>query len=223
MAKEGIAVDEKIPSINHSWDIDETRSYMGTRVEEFLKSELRVKVGYQVIPTSKESDGYFHIWGFYSEEDYEKYIADREANADLLLFDNAIPISTEKGVTYSARLQCSVKSSNPIVAIEQKYEIGLRFNALLNDNGIIENAGIVGTLTFQHSVNGGQTWSTVGTDTIISRDTDDTAYDTYDIGKYFSATNPQQIRVRASYTVYDDEGNVVAQAQSAWVTFSNVV
>ena len=128
MAKKVIqAVDEKIPSIETAWDIDETHSYKGTRVEEFIKDELRGKVGYQVIPSAKQDDGFYHVWGFYSKESYDKYMEDKQANADLLLFDNTIPISTDKGATYSARLYTSAKLNSPAVVIEKKHEVGLRF------------------------------------------------------------------------------------------------
>ena len=223
MAKKVIqAVDEKIPSIETAWDIDETHSYKGTRVEDFIKDELRGKVGYQVIPSTKQDDGFYHVWGFYSKESYDKYMEDKQANASLLLFDNTIPISTDKGVTYSARLYTSAKLNSPVVVIEKKHEVGLRFCGILSENSEIQNAGIMGTLTFQLSTNGGATWSTVGTENIVSRDTTDETYDTVDIGKYFTDINPQQIRVRASFSVHDDEGNVVATAQSAWLTWTNI-
>ena len=223
MAKKVIqAVDEKIPSIETAWDIDETHSYKGTRVEEFIKGELRGKVGYQVIPSTKQDDGFYHVWGFYSKESYDKYMEDKQANASLLLFDNTIPISTDKGVTYSARLYTSAKLNSPVVVIEKKHEVGLRFCGILSENSEIQNAGIMGTLTFQLSTNGGATWSTVGTENIVSRDTTDETYDTVDIGKYFTDINPQQIRVRASFSVHDDEGNIVATAQSAWLTWTNI-
>lgn len=207
----------KIVNIEEGW-----QDHSGQEVREFLQEELKCKVGYQVIPTSKQDDGFYHVWGFYSKESYDKYLEDKEANKELLLFDNAIPISTDKGVTYSARLVTSANLNSPIVVIEKKYEVGFRFMGIVSENSVMQNAGIMGTLTFQQSTNGGVTWTTVGTENIISRDTDDTAYDTIDIGKYFGSINPQQLRVRASYQVYDDDGNVIASAQSTWLNFTNI-
>ena len=207
----------KIINIEEGW-----QDHSGQEVREFLQEELKCKVGYQVIPTSKMDDGFYHVWGFYSKEYYDKYMEDKDANKELLLFDNTIPISTDKGVTYSARLVTSANLNSPIVVIEKKYEVGFRFMGIVSENSVIQNAGIMGTLTFQQSTNGGATWTTVGTENIISRDTDDSAYDTIDIGKYFGSINPQQLRVRASYQVHDDEGNVVASAQSTWLNFTNI-
>ena len=215
-------IDEVIPSLETPWQISEDTAYSGKRVQEFLKKEIKAKVGYQVIPSTKQDDGFYHIWGFYSKESYEKYIEDKVANEKLLLFDNTIPISTDKGVTYSARLYTSANLNSPVVVIDKKHEVGLRFCGILSENSEIQNAGIMGTLTFQSSTNGGSTWSTVGTENIVSRDTTDETYDTFDIGKYFTSTNPQQLRVRASFTVHDDEGNVVATAQSAWLTWTSI-
>ena len=79
MAKKVIqAVDEKIPSINQSWDIDETHSYKGSRVEEFLKEELRSKIGYSCYSPTVDGNNYYHRWGFYSKDDYTEYMADPE-------------------------------------------------------------------------------------------------------------------------------------------------
>ncbi|MCI6119836.1 MAG: hypothetical protein MR717_11260, partial [Prevotella sp.] len=207
----------KIINIEEGW-----QDHSGQEVREFLQKELSAKVGYQVIPATKQDDGFYHIWGFYSKESYDKYMEDKQANASLLLFDNTIPISTDKGVTYSARLYTSANLNSPVVVIEKKHEVGLRFCGIMAENSEIQNAGIMGTLTFQQSTNGGTSWSVVGTENIISRDTTDETYDTVDIGKYFADINPQQLRVRASFTVHDDEGNVIATAQSAWLTWTSI-
>lgn len=191
-------------------------------LQKKLKEHEEQKVGFNIIPQAKQADGFFHEWGFASEDDYDKFMQDQVTYASLRLYDNAIPISTDKGVSYSARLVCSEKTTNAVVAVEKTHVTGLRFSGLMNDNGVVENAGIIGTLTFQRSINNGSSWETVGTATITSRDQTDTTYDSYDIGQYFASTNPQQIRVRVSFSVYDDDGNLISSAVSAWVTWSNV-
>ncbi len=209
----------KIVSYDERWDA----THNGDEVEEFIKQELKSKVGFTKIPESKQEDGFYHEWGFATKEDYDLYVSDKETYADLLLYDSKIPISTDKGVSYSARLYCNETLSDQIVSIDKVHETGLRFCGILNDNGYMENAGITGTLTFQRSTDGGNNWETVGTANIASRNTDDETFDTFEIGQYFSTTNPQQIRVRVSFNVEDDEGNVTASAQSTWLTWSHII
>lgn len=211
--------------MSQSWKNDPANNlpFSGDAVEAFIKATFGTKFGYITIPHAKQQDGFYHIWCFATEADYDSYVENPTTHASKLLQDIAIPISTEHGVTYSARLVCSETVSNQIVSVEKRHLTGLRFSSIQNDNGTLINAGISGILTFQRSVDGGSTWETVGTDSITSRETNDTVYDTFDIGKYFSNTNPQQIRVRASFAVTDEEGNILSTATSAWITWSNII
>ena len=188
-------------------------------VERFIKEKLGEsisKYGYLTIPTTKDANGFFHLYCYNSRADYE-------ANPASYVQDIRIPILTDSGVTYTARLTASVNTANPVVAVTNSHIVGLRFSGIMNNSGEIINAGETGTLTFSRSVDGGSTWEVVGTATIQSREPDDEGFDTFDIGQYFGDTNPQQIRVRASFTVTDDDGNVIATPQSAPLTWGNVI
>ena len=219
MAK--VVHDEKINDLSTPWE-----GYTGQRVEELIKTYLsdhdQKKVGYMLLPKAIESDGYYHIKCFASEETYNLWLEDENLHNDLLLFNLAIPLVENNGTTYAARLSTSLVTSDPIIVTEKNYNVPVMFKGTMSSGGITENAGIRGNVTIQRSTDGGSTWETVGGTTLNSIDPEATSYTDINIGQYFSESNPQQIRLRASYTVYDDEGLVVASAQSAWLTFSNI-
>lgn len=186
-------------------------------VERFIKEKLgQGGYGYVYIPDSKQPDGFYHMYCYASKADFD-------SDPSSYVQDIRIPISTDKGISYSARLTAQVNAAIPVIAVEKSYIVGLRFCGIMNDNGDVSNAGEIGVLTFQKSVDGGTTWETVGTTTIQSRDTDDTGFDTFDIGQYFGDTNPQQIRARVSFNVTDETGTVIANAISAPVTWSSII
>lgn len=191
-------------------------------MEDLLKSVIGLKLG--ALRTTVV-DNYVHILGFATEADAVSYMTDPVAHAGLLLMDLPTQITMTTGATYSARLFVHTDNATdkPIVSITKLHKVKLRFSSVVTDNGVTENAGLMGTLTFQRSINNGVSWTTVGTQYINSSYLDaTTSWDEIDIGQYFSTSNPQQIRVRASFVVYDDNGDVVSSAQSAWQTWSNV-
>lgn len=219
MAK--VVHDEKINDLSTSWE-----GYTGQRVEELIKMYLsehdQKKVGYMILPKSIESDGYYHIKCFASEETYNLWLEDDVLHADLLLFNLPIPLVENNGTTYAARLTTSVVTSDAIISTEKNYVVPIMFRGTMSSGGITENAGIIGNITIQRSTDGGSNWETVGSTTLTSIDPGVDSYTDINIGQYFSDSNPQQIRLRASYTVYDDDGLVISSPASAYLTFSNI-
>ena len=213
---------EKINDLSTPWE-----GYTGQRVEELIKYYLndhdQKKVGYMLLPKSIEGDGYYHIKCFASEETYKLWLEDENLHADLLLFNLAIPLIENNGTTYAARLTTSLVTSDAIISTKKDYVVPVMYKGTMSSGGVTENVGIRGNVTIQRSTDGGSTWDTVGSTILNSVDPDATTYTDINIGQYFSDSNPQQIRLRASYTVYDDEGLVVSTAQSAWLTFSNII
>ncbi len=225
MAKDTPKSYNEIRSISEDWMLDDRNGlpYAGQSVQNFLKRTLNEKYGYIDIPVMKEDDGYYHIRCFASATDFEAWREDTEANAALLLRDVAIPISTDAGVRYSARLVVDRDTTLPIVSVTDTYNVGFRFSGVQSQDGETLNAGIGATVTVQRSANSGASWDTAGSFQLSSRDTTDTNYDTVNIGQFFGSTNPQQLRFRASFDVVDDNGDVIATAVSAWVNFASIV
>lgn len=217
-----------IESLAQDWGNDASNNlpYSGQAVQDFIKKQFGTKVGY-VSYRYSDSDTCYWLEGYATEEDYKTYESAEDKTTDavkaLRLFNVQLPITTKQGVYYSARLYTNRTPSAAIVSVEKKYEIGVRFCGIQNNNGEQINAGIAGTLTLQRSADSGSTWTTVGTVGLGSHETSDTTYDTVDIGPYFGTTNPQQIRMRVAYNVTDDDGNTTASAVSSWITFTNII
>lgn len=217
-----------IENLTQDWGNDTANGlpYSGQAVQDFIKAQFGTKVGY-VNYRYSDSDTCYWLEGYATEADYQSYESAEDKTTDavkaLRLFNVQLPITTKQGVYYSARLYTDRTPSASIVSVEKKYEIGVRFHGIQNDNGEQVNAGIAGTLTLQRSADGGSTWTTVGTAQLGSHDAGDTTFDTVDIGQYFGTTNPQQIRMRVAYNVTDDDGNTTASAVSSWITFTNIV
>ena len=210
-------------------------------VERFNKLRFGTKkVGCLYVTPRKQTDNFYHIWGFATETDRDTYLAAvaalqpgqslDEETAALRLADEAIPINEDQGTTYTARLTLldisgeepeTLDPTLPIVSVTRSYNIGVRFCGIQNDNGEISNAGESGTLTVQRSTDA-TNWTTVGAMQLISLNTDSNAYTVLDLGQWFTTTNPQQFRLRVAFTKRDDEGNEIATAQSAWQVISDV-
>ena len=124
MAKR-IIIDDDIPSIEIPWD-DGTQAYSGRAVEKFIKSQLSSKIGYIIIPQTKDTDGYYHIWGFSDQAAYNDYMTDTDANAALRLLNVAIPLLEEQGgisniVKLTRVSSGSLVTSKPIASVEVSY------------------------------------------------------------------------------------------------------
>lgn len=124
MAKRKI-INEDIPSVKVPWD-DGTSAYSGEAIEKFLKSQLISKVGYPVIPETKDADGYYHLWGFADKESYLEYMEDPETNAALRLTNIAIPLLEEQEgvrniVTLTRLSEGEIVTSKPIASITVSY------------------------------------------------------------------------------------------------------
>ena len=124
MAKRKV-INDDIPSVKVPWD-DGTQAYSGEAIERFIKSQLSSKVGYPIIPETKDADGYYHLWGFADRDSYLEYLEDPETNAALLLANIPIPLITEQEgvrniVTLSRLSDNEIVTSKPIASITVAY------------------------------------------------------------------------------------------------------
>lgn len=124
MAKR-IILNDDIPSIEIPWD-DGTQAYSGRAIEQFIKNQLSSKIGYMIIPQDKDTDGYYHIWGFSDKAAYNDYMTDPDAGASLRLLNVAIPLLEEQGgvsniVTLTRKSPATLITNKPIASIEVSY------------------------------------------------------------------------------------------------------
>lgn len=226
--------ENAIPDINADWGKDASNGlpYSGQAVQTFIKdtmksldSSIKKKVGWWCWSTNIDASNFYHLWGFASEDDCTKYKSDPEANASLLLVNEALPISTVQGDSYAAYLFSDVKVGTDYVVSGTDFNVNLRFSAVRTSSGDRLNFGANGSLTIQRSTDGGSTWSNVDTleGLLSSHDysTSSTDYDKVNIGKYLTS-GTQKIRMRASFKYTGDDGTE-KQVTSTWVAIGNSI
>lgn len=176
----------------------------GRAVQEFIKNEFGTKYGYLNMRFN-EAQTMYYIECFANEDTYKEY--EETGNETLRLQNVQIPISTAQGDTYTALLRSSLGSTSNIVVTEDKLEVPFNFRAIKISVLGNENAGYKGTLQVQRSTDNGATWNDVGTlpNTLTSFDYEVTTEEKVDLGQ-FLVQGRQMIRVRASYTYQNDEG-----------------
>ena len=161
-----------ITSIDQDWGNDAANGlpYSGQAVQTFIKdtmksldSSIKKKVGWWCWSSTIDASNFYHLWGFASEDDCTKYRSDPEANASLLLVNEALPISTVQGDSYGAYLFTTIGGSKDIVVSGDKLTVPLRFHAVRTSAGERINMGTSALLIIQRSMDNGSTWSTVGT------------------------------------------------------------
>ena len=106
-----------ITSLSEDWGKDAANGlpFSGQAVQDFIKSQLGSKVGCWCWSTNPDASNFYHLWGFATEADKEAYITAPEDNADLLLVNEALPISTVQGDSYGAYLWTTVSSTNEFI------------------------------------------------------------------------------------------------------------
>lgn len=183
-------IDERIPDINTSWE-----NYIGRRVEEFVKGELRKRFGYTEPSAERGEDDRFHLYSFASKEDCEEWKKDPVTNAALLLNDIALP---EDGGGKSYVLGLYSDSANTIITTDNMVKINLRFTSEEYNpiTQVTEPTTEGGTLTVETRLNSSSSWTVRGTiENIPSIPASSTTeYHTVDISSMLS-NGTQQVRL----------------------------
>ena len=217
--------ENAIPDINADWGKDASNGlpYSGQAVQTFIKdtmksldSSIKKKVGWWCWSTNIDASNFYHLWGFASEDDCTKYKSDPEANASLLLVNEALPISTVQGDSYSAFLFADVSKTADLVVSGNELTAKVRFCAVKNSNGERLNDGSMGTLIIERSVDG-STWNAVETrkGVLVSDDYSGSSFQIFNIASALSS-GKQHIRLRASFP-YDDGSGKMMTAYSSYV------
>ena len=212
-------IDEVIQDLTTSWE-----GYTGSRVEEFIKAKLTElfgsseqlttsKCGY-IPPMTKAVDGYYHIRGFADRDSYAEWNTAPEDNADLLLFDVAIPISDEQGAVNIVELISGSDQKN-IVSIDGNVVLKLRFTSQAYNpmTGKTTDNYESGVLTVQRRANESDTWRTISTLTIQSLPADSDSYTDVDIS---DVLNSGTCQVRVIVT------GETTNATSSYVVFQSI-
>lgn len=200
MAKEIeiVGIDEAIASVDIPWQPDEAHAYVGRRIEEFLKKELRAKVGYIKVSDEPEADMLRHLRAFMSEDTYRLWLEDSTAHADLLLADIPLPNSGDSGQTsYIVKLE-NVGEKSITATKRDDLKMKLRFTSVMYNpiDSTTTDTNEDGDLLVQTRMEGAADWVNKGTVRIQSVESGDaSAYTLVDISPYISE-GTQSVRLQ---------------------------
>ena len=214
-----------IKSLSDDWGKDAANGlpYSGQAVQDFIKAQFGTKIGCWCWSSSPDASNFYHLWGFATEADKEAYITAPEDNADLLLVNEALPISTVQGDSYGAYLWTTVSSTNEFIVSGDTLKVKLRFAGVRTNNGERLNMGSNGTLIIQRKT-ASTDWTTIDTrvDAMGSTDYADTEnYTEVDLGNCLT-TGKQQLRVRATVPYTTDDGETKT-ATSTYVSIGSSI
>jgi hypothetical protein len=218
MAKRTI-INSAIPSIDTQWD-DGTNAYSGKAVEDFLKSQLSSKIGYAVIPQEKDTDGYYHIWGFASQSAYTDYMTDTEANASLRLLNVAIPLLEEQGgvsniVTLTRNSAASLVTSKAVASVNVSY-LWQQYNPITKETtDQDEDATIVVSCRTQNSSGSWGAWDS-GKEFTVNIQSGQTK--TIDLSSLLTSDATYQVRLVAT----GETSGISASPVTMTIVYSNV-
>ena len=203
------------------WDYDPANGlpFNGNAVQDFISSNFSKKVGSW---SWSESDEYYHLLGFATEVDKNKYFKDPKTYSNLLLVDETLPISITKD-EYGAFVWCDIPSTKDLIVNGNSLNINLRFSSVKITGGEKFNLGLTGNITIQRKTTNSD-WTTVAVLNNIIQSTDYTDTENYtklDLGNYL-ITGKQQIRITASFN-YTNTTNTVKTVTSTYVPIGSTI
>jgi hypothetical protein len=218
MAKRTI-IDSAIPSIDTPWD-DGKNAYSGKAVEDFIKSQLSSKIGYAVIPQEKDTDGYYHIWGFASQSAYNDYLTDTVGGASLRLLNVAIPLLEEQGgvsniVTLTRNSAASLVTSKAVASVNVSY-LWQQYNPVTKETtDQDEDATIVVSCRTQNSSG---TWGSWDSSKSFSVNIQSGQTKTIDLSSLLTSDATYQVRLVAT----GETSGISASPVTMTIVYSNV-
>lgn len=220
MAKNTV-IRKTLTSLEEPWCDEQLKQSVDIRdVEAFLKSQLGSKIGYPVIPQTKDTDGYYHLWGFADKAAYDDYMTDPVANASLRLANIAIPLLEEQGgvsniVTLTRKSSGTIVTNKPVASIEVSY-LWQQYNPITQETtDQDEDAVIVVSCRTQNASGAWGSWdsSKEFTVNIQSGQTK-----TIDLSKLLTSDATYQIRLVAT----GETSEISASPVTMTIVYSNV-
>ena len=140
-----IVKNDAIKDLNVSWE-----NYSGQSVEDFIKGQLSMHVGYLYRTPAKIGD-FYYIYAFQSLESFEKWQA-REDDK-LVLFRIQLP--NAENDSYSVKLE-TTSNTNKLVNFGDGIKIQLRYTSIAENpvTGVITDTYNEGSLIILRSANG---------------------------------------------------------------------
>lgn len=225
MAKKLQVVSKPITSLDEPWcDAQAGTCHDIEDIEDLIKARLKAltkeKVGYVVIPQTKDTDGYYHVWGFADQAAYNDYMTDPVAGAALRLFNVAIPLLEEQGgvsniVTLTRKSAASIVTSKPVASIEVSY-LWQQYNPITQETtDQDEDATIVVSCRTQNA-NGA--WGSWDTSKEFSVNIQSGQTKTIDLSQLLTSDATYQIRLVAT----GEQSEISASPVTMTIVYSNV-
>lgn len=210
-------MDEAIPDLGTSWQVDDETAYPGERVEAFIKSKLQeaeTASGQRIGKFRWVSSGeFFTLQGFASAATMAQYDEDPDENQALLLCSEQLPLSnSQDAVSYSLKLVSGSSATQTFLGKEDA-SVQLRFTSQAYNpvDSTTEDTGEQGTLTIQTRADSTAAWTTKKRVTLDSMAATSAGYTTVGIGDALSV-GTQQVRMRVV-------GNSTEQA-TTWLSMT---
>lgn len=190
--------------------------FSGKSVENFLKGELKEKIGYQAFSPLKDEDNYYHILGFANEECYNLWMTDSNAYAHLLLSDKRVPIKETSSASYVVNIYTS-DNQDVIVSTTGRVVLNLRITSQVYSpiDQKTSDTGETVTLYVQRRTSNADAWQTIGT--VKNYTTTPASHTSFPVGLDITdmlQDGVQQVRIRA----LGEETNT----QSSNLLFNNI-
>ena len=169
--------------------------HSGEEVQEFLERMLKSKVGYFFSTAEALEDGSRHRYGFADSDSYAEWASDPDANAALILTDEAI---AEGGGSGQKSYVLQLLTSSPLTIVSTGDTVALYIRFTSKEYDPITQSTIdtleEGTLTVQTRTADTQPWQTAATLAHIPSDLADGQYKAIDITDLLQS-GYQQVRV----------------------------
>lgn len=218
MAKR-IIINNDIPSIEVPWD-DGTQAYSGGAVERFIKSQLSAKIGFLIIPQTKDTDGYYHIWGFADQAAYNDYMTDPDDCVALRLLNVAIPLLEEQGgvsniVTLTRTTSATIVTSKAVASVGVSY-LWQQYNPITKETtDQDEDATIV---VFCRTQNANGAWGSWDSSKEFTVNIQSGQSKTIDLSKLLTSDATYQVRLVAT----GETSGISASPVTLTILYSNV-
>ena len=221
MAKKMQVIRGPIQNLQIPWsDAEAGTCYDVEDIESLLKGQISSKIGHVVIPQQKDTDGYYHIWGFTDHAAYTDYMTDPDANASLRLLNVAIPLLEEQGgvsniVTLTRTSKPSIVTSKPIASVDVSY-LWQQYNPITKETtDQDEDATIVVSC---RTLNANGSWGAWDSNKEFSVNIQSGQSKTIDLSKLLTSDATYQVRLVAT----GEQSGVSASPVTMQIIYSNV-
>ena len=185
-------------------------------VERFMKVQYGEKYGYIRVSAQPDDQNFYHIECFATAADAALYDSDPETYAALKLRDVTLPVSAVQQDSYVCRLYIDGSSTTKyIVRDGSDFIVPVRMCAIHVIAATSEQVNMNGngTVIIERSTDNQQTWTRVGTASVVSSDYDEQGFpESINVGQWLVGGRDNAFRLRATYTYINSQNETVTMS-----------